>query len=394
MTVTRGYSVVFDANGGTGAPTDTLYQFHNEPLQLPEQKPTRNIVLTLDPNGGTIGDSTITLPATFLGWSADEGVAEDTVFNMPVTLKAEWEYPVVGSIETPEREGYELLRWVDDDLNVVVGGEYMATRDTTLTAIWQLKQYVITYDTNGSQDVVGSTNKLHGHDTMLTTVEPVREEFDFVGWAYSADAAEGEYVSGGAYTMDADAILYAVWTPSRIPVTSFSLMDLDIMLHVGETYQVVVSAEPEDADLSSIAWTSLKPNVATVDSNGLITGTGIGSVMIKAYCEEANVTKYCRVTVTKRPEISLPAQLTEIEAEAFMDNNAMVVVRIGNGVRRIESRAFKDCSTLEEIWIPESVTYIALDAFEGCDKLTIHCAEGSTAWEVALLRNIPFVIDE
>ena len=393
MSVTRGYPVTFDANGGTGAPSDTLYQFQDEPLLLPEQEPTREVVLTLNPNGGTLASASITLPAVFLGWSADEGVAESTVFNMPVTLCAEWEYPTAGSLEPPVRDGYELLRWVDGDLNTVTPA-YTVAGDTTLTAIWQLKQYTITYDANGSDDVIGPTNKIHGQDAVLTTEEPTREEYDFVGWAFASDAAAEDYLPGNIFSTDADVTLYAVWTLSRIPVASLSLTELEFTIHVGETCKIGVSAEPEDADLSSITWSSLKPSVAAVDQNGVITGVGIGSAMIKAVCEEADITCYCRVTVTARSEITLPAQLTAIEAEAFMGNTSIVAVHVGDAVRRIEAYAFKDCVNLEDIWIPETVTHIALNAFDGCGKLIIHCAEDSVAWETALLRHIPFALDE
>lgn len=67
------------------------------------------------------------------------------------------------------------------------------------------------------------------------------------------------------------------------------------------------------------------------------------------------------------PDFVLPAALTVIEDEAFM-NSAATVVAIPEGVTRIGARAFRDCAGLRQIYIPRSVREIGVDAFAGCDK--------------------------
>lgn len=389
--ILEGYPVTFDAEGGTGAPAGTLYQYYNEALTLPAQEPSREVVLTLNPNGGTLATTTFTLPVQFMGWTADEGVIEGTVFNAPTTLTAVWDYPTVGQLETPVLEGYVLSAWVDENLTVA-DSDYIVNRDVTLIAVWQVKQYSIFYDLNGGEGEIGETQKVHGYPAAVTTLVPTREAYDFMGWALSGDAAEAAYQPADAITENQDMTLYAVWKLSRIPVSAFSIPEQVFTLSAGETYQIIVTVEPEDADLSSIAWESLKPEVASVDENGLVTGVSEGTAMIKAACSDTGATVYTRATVTARKVIQLPDQLTRIKAKAFMGDTSIVVVRVGANVRSIGACAFKNCSNLKEIWIPESVTEIALDAFDGCPKLTIYGTEGSTAWEIALLKGIAFEV--
>lgn len=392
LTIRQGYPVVFDANGGTGAPADTYYQYYNQAMDLPTQEPTKNVSLTLNANGGTLASATRTLSADFQGWTADEGASTDTVFNQATVLSAEWAYPEIGQLETPVREGYELRCWVDDELNPV-DPTYVVDSDMTLTAIWALKEYAIAYDLNGGEGEIEATVKLHGENASLTASVPTREGYDFAGWAISAGAEEPDYPAGGVFTTDADTTLYAIWTLSRVPVTAFSLTEQEFSLHVGGTHQIAVTAEPEGADLSSISWESLKPAVAIVDENGLVTGVSEGTAMIKATCADTGTTIYVRALVTARLTVTLPAGLTAIEAEAFMGDESIAVVNVGDEVLSIGSAAFKNCVNLEEIRIPATVTDIALDAFDGCGKLTIYCAEDSAAWEVALLKSIPFVTE-
>ena len=68
--------------------------------------------------------------------------------------------------------------------------------------------------------------------------------------------------------------------------------------------------------------------------------------------------------------LRLPANLAEIEAEAFAGTDCEEVI-IPEGCRRIGSRAFAGCSKLVCVRIPKSVTSIAEDAFEGCEGVTL-----------------------
>lgn len=77
------------------------------------------------------------------------------------------------------------------------------------------------------------------------------------------------------------------------------------------------------------------------------------------------------VTGAASADVWLPASLTEIESQAFM-NAAWLsgACNIPDGTRSIGSQAFYGCSGITSLTIPDSVTYIGSGAFAGCTGLT------------------------
>ena len=70
----------------------------------------------------------------------------------------------------------------------------------------------------------------------------------------------------------------------------------------------------------------------------------------------------------------LPADLTAIEEEAFMNADCQAIL-IPDGCVSIGSRAFADCESLVYIRIPASVTDMAEDALEGCGLVRVDWPE-------------------
>lgn len=75
---------------------------------------------------------------------------------------------------------------------------------------------------------------------------------------------------------------------------------------------------------------------------------------------------------------TLPAGLTKIDAEAFM-NATVTEVILPACTESIGSRAFANCAGLTRVVIPGETISIADDAFEGCDGITFVCPDDSDA---------------
>ncbi|MBR4459043.1 MAG: leucine-rich repeat protein [Clostridia bacterium] len=75
-------------------------------------------------------------------------------------------------------------------------------------------------------------------------------------------------------------------------------------------------------------------------------------------------------TETVSDLILLPAELTEIDVEAFSGMGCRAVI-LPEGCLSVGSKAFSGCSKLIYVYIPSSVKNIADDAFEGCDQVCI-----------------------
>ena len=79
--------------------------------------------------------------------------------------------------------------------------------------------YRIRYDANGGNGAPGTTYKYFDFDTTLSTTEPVRTGYTFLGWSTSSTATEATYQPGGTYSANASAVLYAVWSANSYTVT-------------------------------------------------------------------------------------------------------------------------------------------------------------------------------
>ncbi len=67
--------------------------------------------------------------------------------------------------------------------------------------------------------------------------------------------------------------------------------------------------------------------------------------------------------------IIIPDSITEIDEEAFFDNEGVKSFVIPGSVTSIGARAFSQCTSLTEIYIPDSVTQIGSQAFRFCLSL-------------------------
>ena len=71
--------------------------------------------------------------------------------------------------------------------------------------------YTIEYDANGGTNAPKEQIKYQKEDIALRKEIPTRETYKFIGWSETQGSETAEYKAGGAYTLDKDVILYAVW---------------------------------------------------------------------------------------------------------------------------------------------------------------------------------------
>ena len=93
---------------------------------------------------------------------------------------------------------------------------------------------------------------------------------------------------------------------------------------------------------------------------------------------------------TKNFDLVLPAELTIIESEAFLNDSSFKSVKLQDKATTIGSKAFANCSNLTVIYIPRSTTSIAPDAFGGRTDITIIGYSGSDAETFATTYGLPF----
>lgn len=78
------------------------------------------------------------------------------------------------------------------------------------------KNHTVTYDANGGTGTPNPQTKKYGSILTLSSVEPTKEGFSFIGWSTSKDSRKVSYVSSGKYNSESDITLYAVWVENYI----------------------------------------------------------------------------------------------------------------------------------------------------------------------------------
>ena len=116
----------------------------------------------------------------------------------------------------PTRTGYTFKGWATSASGSVAyasGANYTANAAATLYAVWQANTYAISYNGNGATS--GSTaaqTKTYGVNLTLRANGFSRTGYTFSKWNTKADGTGTGYNASATYTANAAATLYAQWT--------------------------------------------------------------------------------------------------------------------------------------------------------------------------------------
>lgn len=226
------YTVTYNANGGSDVPASQT-KWYGTDLTLSSTKPTRTgytfmgwgtgsgttTIVSYNAGSTYTTNSAITLYAIWkkditLTFDSNGGTGQPssqsaTVYN--ATTSSEFTIPTT----QPTRTGYTFKGWGTSSNSVTIsyspGDIITLTSSTTLYAVWQLKTYTITYHGNGGIGVPSSQIKTYGVNLTISTVEPTRSGYKFLGWSTQNNTDTPTYLSGGTITTNANMTLYAVW---------------------------------------------------------------------------------------------------------------------------------------------------------------------------------------
>lgn len=248
--------------------------------------------VSLDKESGTlyVGD-TVELTATVL---PENATVKDVTFSV-----------VPEGIATVTATGAKatVTAKVKGSANVIV-----TTLDGDKTAQYALtvKEHVavsgITLNKEATSIVKGAT------ETLVATVTPPDAENKAVTWASDKPAVakvdqNGKVtaVDGGtanitATTVDGKKVATCVVTVT-VPVTGVTLDTDAITLEIDGTQKLVATVAPINATNKKVTWKSDKPEIATVDQEGTVTGVADGTANVTAETEDGKKVATCAVTV-------------------------------------------------------------------------------------------------
>lgn len=121
----------------------------------------------------------------------------------------------------PTRDGYEFAGWgtsaTDTGVKYSAGGQYTGNANITLYAIWtNVAKLTLAYNANGGSGAPSSQTHLINTTSKISGVKPTRDKYVFLGWSTSNTATKATYIADGQYTNNSftngDTVtLYAVW---------------------------------------------------------------------------------------------------------------------------------------------------------------------------------------
>ena len=226
------YTVSYNANGGSGAPSSQT-KWYGKTLTLSSTKPTRTGYTFVNwntksdgsgtsyssggsytTNGGTTLYAIWKIIAYTVSYNANNGSgapsAQTKTYN--VTLKL--------SSTVPARTGYDFLGWSTSNTatsaTYAAGGNYTTNATTTLYAVWRLKTYTVSYNANGGDGAPANQTKTYGTALTLSSTVPTKTNYDFVNWNTKSDGTGISYNKGGSYTANEGTTLYATWKLSYV----------------------------------------------------------------------------------------------------------------------------------------------------------------------------------
>lgn len=107
-------------------------------------------------------------------------------------------------------------------------------------------------------------------------------------------------------------------------VTSISLSESSLSLHVGESRNLTVSAQPEGAETGPLTWTSINPNIARVE-NGTVIAAAVGTTVVTVETEKG-VSTACNVTVTEKAIESIT--LNQTSTSVKVDSRIQLIANV------------------------------------------------------------------
>ena len=283
------YTITYDANGGTGAPSSQV-KAHNAEITLSSVQPMR---------AGHI----------FMGWSTSSAAnivnysSGDTVYswqNYHIALYAVWTthtytiiYNANGGYGAPSSQtkghdvdlylsniyptapyGYSFYGWSTSatatNPDYGNGGYYNTNGNVTLYAVYMPDTYIINYNANGGNGGLSYQYVKFNEQYTWTTSVPTRTGHHFLGWSESSTAITPNYYAGenavGSYNMTA----YAVWATQAYTITYNANGGTGAPISQKKGYNLVFrvsSIKPTRAGRTFLGWsTSPSATVATYAS--------------------------------------------------------------------------------------------------------------------------------
>ena len=106
--------------------------------------------------------------------------------------------------------------------------------------------WTVSYNANGGSGAPSAQSKIYNQTLILSSVEPTRPGYIFMGWGTSSTATVATYQPGDSYTTNAAITLYAVWIVADLINFSFDAVNYTVK---SDTYGKVTTSTLDAATI-------------------------------------------------------------------------------------------------------------------------------------------------
>lgn len=318
------YNVTFDTNGGTVVSIVSVEE--DDTIQKPEDPIKDGYEFAgwyyndelYDFSKPVIGD--IKLEARWIELENAQGI---TLEQSSIKLSPGGTTTLIATI-TPENAKDKSLTWVSSDSKIVTvdaNGKVTALKEgvATITVTTNDGGFTATTKVTVSSDVIKVTgvtlNKtslnLEPNESamLIATVQPndaANKELIWVSSDPKVVAVDGNgkvtsLKDGTAIitvtTKDGSYVATCTVNVKTVKVTGIRVSNESVTVKEGKTTNVTATLSPTNATNKNVKWKSEDTSIATVSSNGVITGVKAGTTKVTVTTEDGNYSKTIMVTV-------------------------------------------------------------------------------------------------
>jgi uncharacterized protein YjdB len=188
----------------------------------------------------------------------------------------------------------------------------------------------VSLDKTSTSLLIGKSEKL------IPTIAPATATTQTVRWSSSDETVATVSGNGTVTGVSAGTATITVTTDdggktasctvtvsaATVAVTGVTLDESTLTLTVGNNATLTATVTPTDASNKNVTWATNNAAVATVSSNGTVTGIAAGTATITVTTEDGNKTASCIVTVLVKVELNFVYYWVDGNDDLVIDSDA------------------------------------------------------------------------
>ncbi len=216
----------------------------------------------------------------------------------------------------------------------------------------------------------GSSLYVQENESAIFRVNP-DENVEIAKVLFNGKDVTSEMVNGTYQTpnvTNASSFEVQVKVLGDLHVKEFSVLDDDVTMKVGENRQVRFAVYPTNATNKSIEWTSSNKSVATVNSDGIITGVTAGQAEITGKTIDGGIEKKLQIVIKPNKYWLV---MEDKVSEDKVENNFERTVKLPLALHNDE-----EAQNIQfDVWTPEGVNM---------NDLNVELSERANGYEVSI----------